>query len=137
VKLPVEVWQRNKAWSFKHNSTEEIESITIDPDHVLPDTNTANNTWTADKGLIEKDVILDGYLGTFSTKMAPLKITFSEKNGALNVLITNYPSFTVESTGKNSFESKQAGLKFEFNDSLNGFDMIIPEGQKIPFTRDK
>jgi hypothetical protein len=137
VKLPVEVWQRNKAWSFKHNSTEEIESITLDPDHVLPDTNTANNTWTADKGLVEKDVILDGYLGTFSTKMAPLKITFSEKNGALNVLITKYPSFTVEPTGKNSFESKQAGLKFEFNDSLNGFDMIVPEGQKIPFTRDK
>ncbi|MDP3680134.1 MAG: M1 family metallopeptidase [Flavobacterium sp.] len=137
VKLPVEVWQRNKAWSFKHNSTEEIESITLDPDHVLPDTNTANNSWTASKGLIEKDVILDGYLGTYSTKMAPLKITFSEKNGVLNVLITNYPSFTVESIGKNSFESKQAGLKFEFNDSLNGFDMLIPEGQKIPFTKDK
>ncbi len=137
VKLPVEVWQRNKAWSFKHNSTEEIESITLDPDHVLPDTNTANNSWTASKGLIEKDVILDGYLGTYSTKMAPLKITFSEKNGVLNVLITNYPSFTVEPTGKNSFESKQAGLKFEFNDSLNGFDMLIPEGQKIPFTKDK
>ncbi|MES2578328.1 MAG: M1 family metallopeptidase [Bacteroidota bacterium] len=137
VKLPVEVWQRNKAWSFKHNSTEEIESITLDPDHVLPDTNEGNNTWTASKGLIEKDVILDGYLGTFSTKMAPLKITFSEKNGVLNVLITNYPSFTVEPSGKNSFESKQAGLKFEFNDSLNGFDMLIPEGQKIPFTKDK
>ena len=137
VKLPVEVWQRNKAWSFKHNSTEEIESITLDPDHVFPDTNSANNTWTADKGLIEKDIILDGYLGTFSTKMAPVKITFSEKNGALNVLITNYPSFTVEPTGKNSFESKQAGLKFEFNDNLDGFEMLIPDGQKIAFNRDK
>ncbi len=137
VKLPVEVWQKNKTWSFKHNSTEEIESVTLDPDHVLPDTNTGNNSWTADKGLIEKDVILDGYLGTFSTKMAPIKITFSEKNGALNVLITNYPSFTVEPIGKNSFESKLAGLKFEFNGSLNGFDMTIPEGQKIPFTKDK
>lgn len=137
VKLPVEVWQKNKAWSFKHNSTEEIESITLDPDHVLPDSNSANNTWTATKGLIEKDVILDGYLGVYSTKMAPLKITFTEKNGALNVLITNYPSFLVEPIGKNTFESKQAGLKFEFNDSLNGFDMTVPEGQKIPFTRDK
>ncbi|MFV8271140.1 M1 family metallopeptidase [Flavobacterium sp. GT2N3] len=137
VKLPVVVWQKNKAWSFKHNSTEEIESITLDPDHVLPDSNEGNNTWTASKGLIEKDVILDGYLGTYSTKMAPLKITFSEKNGALNVLITNYPSFTVEPTGKNSFESKQAGLKFQFDDNLNGFDMTVPEGQKIPFTKDK
>ncbi|OUD35454.1 M1 family metallopeptidase [Flavobacterium sp. FPG59] len=137
VQLPVEVWQKNKSWSFKHNSTEEIESITLDPDHAFPDSNTANNVWTADKGLLEKDVILDGYLGTFSTQMAPLKITFSEKNGALNALITNYPSFSVENIGKNAFESKQAGLKFEFNESLNGFDMTVPGGQKIPFTRDK
>ena len=27
VKLPVEIWQRNKDWSFKHNSTEEIENM--------------------------------------------------------------------------------------------------------------
>lgn len=137
VQLPVEVWQKNKSWSFKHNSTEEIESITLDPDHALPDSNTANNVWTADKGLLEKDVILDGYLGTYSTQMAPLKIIFSEKNGALSAMITNYPSFSVENIGKNTFESKQAGLKFEFNESLNGFDMTVPGGQKIPFTRDK
>ncbi|SHL74631.1 M1 family metallopeptidase [Flavobacterium xanthum] len=137
VTLPVEVWQKNKAWSFKHNSTEEIESITLDPDHVLPDSNTTNNIWTSGKGLIEKDIILDGYLGVYSTKMAPLKITFSEKNGVLNVLITNYPSFSVEPIGKNTFESKLAGLKFEFNDSLNGFEMLTPDGQKIPFTKDK
>ncbi|CAH0335633.1 hypothetical protein FVB9288_01281 [Flavobacterium sp. CECT 9288] len=137
VQLPVEVWQKNKSWSFKHNSTEEIESITLDPDHAFPDSNTANNVWTADKGLLEKDVILDGYLGTYSTQMAPLKIIFSEKNGALSAMITNYPSFSVENIGKNTFESKQAGLKFEFNESLNGFDMTVPGGQKIPFTRDK
>jgi hypothetical protein len=41
--------------------------------------------------------------------MAPIKITLSEKNGALNVLITGYPSFSAE-VGKNKFESKQAGL---------------------------
>jgi hypothetical protein len=34
---------KKKVWSFKHNSTEEITSITLDPDHVLPDSNTANN----------------------------------------------------------------------------------------------
>ena len=68
VKLPVEIWQRNTDWSFKHNSTEEIESITIDPDHVLPDSNDSNNIWTAAKGIIEKDIVLDGYLGTYSNK---------------------------------------------------------------------
>jgi hypothetical protein len=31
----------------------------------FPDSNEANNVWTA-KGVIEKDLILDGYLGTYS-----------------------------------------------------------------------
>ncbi|WP_188050472.1 M1 family metallopeptidase [Flavobacterium sp. GP15] len=136
INLPVEIWQKNKSWSFKHESTEEIESIVIDPDHILPDSNVTNNTWTADKGLVEKDIILDGYLGVYSTKMSPLKITFSEKNGALKALITDYPAFTVQPTGKNSFESKQAGLKFEFNENLKGFNMITSDGQKIEFTKD-
>ena len=136
INLPVEIWQKNKSWSFKHESTEEIESIVIDPDHILPDSNVTNNTWTADKGLVEKDIILDGYLGVYSTKMSPLKITFSEKNGALKALITDYPAFTVQPTGKNNFESKQAGLKFEFNENLKGFNMITSDGQKIEFTKD-
>jgi hypothetical protein len=47
--------------------------ITLDPDHVLPDSNTANNV-EDDKGTIEKkDVILDGYLGTFSKLWSKLK----------------------------------------------------------------
>lgn len=45
ILLPVEIWQRNIDWTFKYNSTEEIESVTIDPDHVFPDSNESNNTW--------------------------------------------------------------------------------------------
>jgi len=138
VNLPVEIWQRNKDWSFKHNSTEEIESITLDPDHVFPDHNTTNNIWTAGKGKIEKDIILDGYLGSYSTKNAPLKIDLTEKNSALNVAITNFPKFTVEPVaGENdTFISKRAGLKFKFNEAKTGFDMTILEnGQVISFTK--
>ncbi|NRS88831.1 hypothetical protein HNQ02_001749 [Flavobacterium sp. 7E] len=137
VQLPVEIWQRNTSWSFKHDSTEEIESITLDPEHVLPDNNEANNVWSSGTGVIEKDIILDGYLGTYSNTKAPIKITFSEKNSVLNVTITDYPEFSVEPVGKDLFESKRAGLKFQFNEDKNGFDMIISESQKIPFTKDK
>ena len=49
IKLPVDIWQKNVDWSFKYNSTEEIESIIIDPDHVFPDCNENNNTWKASK----------------------------------------------------------------------------------------
>ena len=138
VNLPVEIWQRNKDWSFKHNSTEEIESITLDPDHVFPDYNDSNNVWTLGKGKVEKDIILDGYLGTYSTKNAPLKIDFTEKNSVLNVEITDFPKFTVEPVKgeKETFVSNRAGLKFKFNEAKTGFDMtILGNGQVIPFTK--
>ncbi|MDP9081146.1 MAG: M1 family metallopeptidase [Bacteroidota bacterium] len=46
VKLPVEIWERNNSWKFKYPSTEAIQSVTYDPDKVLPDFNEANNVWT-------------------------------------------------------------------------------------------
>jgi hypothetical protein len=46
VKFPVEIWERNVSWTFKYPSTEEIESITYDPDKSLPDFNPTNNVWT-------------------------------------------------------------------------------------------
>ncbi|OXE99143.1 hypothetical protein BC749_102633 [Flavobacterium araucananum] len=138
INLPVEVWQRNNVWTFKHDSTEEIESITLDPEHLFPDNNEANNVWTAAKGKIEKDIILDGYLGSYSTTRAPLKIDFTEKNGTLNVEITNFPKFTVVpvENEKDTFQSTSAGLKFKFNEAKSGFDMIIlGNGETIPFTK--
>lgn len=137
INLPVEVWQRNTSWSFKHESTEEVDSIALDPQHVLPDNNPDNNIWSSATGEVEKDIILDGYLGTYSNSRAPIKIIFSEKNSVLNVAITDYPDFTVEPIGKDLFESKRAGLQFQFNDNKDGFDMIISADQKIPFTKDK
>ncbi|MFV5689796.1 M1 family metallopeptidase [Flavobacterium sp. ZT3R25] len=136
VKLPVEVWQKNVEWSFKHNSTEEIESITIDPDHVLPDSNDSNNSWTSANGMIDVDIVLDEYLGTYSNKNSPTKIVFTEKNSVLNVAITDYPKFTVERIAKDTFESKQAGLKFQFNESKNSLEMILSDGRKIPFRKE-
>ncbi len=49
VKLPVEIWERNSSWTFKYPSTEEIQSVTYDPDKVLPDFNPDNNVWTKPK----------------------------------------------------------------------------------------
>ena len=48
VNLPVEIWQRGSEWTFKYNSTSMIDSVSIDPDNILPDVNTDNNTWTSD-----------------------------------------------------------------------------------------
>lgn len=47
VKVPVDVWMKNTSWLVRYPTTEEIESVTLDPNKVLPDSNPDNNTWTA------------------------------------------------------------------------------------------
>ena len=110
VKLPVEIWQKNSDWSFKNDSTEEIESITLDPDHVFPDVNSSNNVWSADKGELEKDVILDNYFGNFSSTMIPIKINFTEEEGKLVANATGQPKLSLDIAGKDKFTFDQAGL---------------------------
>lgn len=46
-KLPVEVWERNRVWTFKLNSTEKLTSVRLDPRNVYPDINPENNSWKA------------------------------------------------------------------------------------------
>jgi hypothetical protein len=45
VELPVEIWERNTSFIYRHPSSVEIESVTYDPDKVLPDFNPENNVW--------------------------------------------------------------------------------------------
>ncbi len=45
VKIPVEIWQNGDKWIEKLNTTEKLKSVTIDPEHIFPDTNYDNNTW--------------------------------------------------------------------------------------------
>ncbi|GIZ08197.1 M1 family metallopeptidase [Flavobacterium sp. UMI-01] len=136
VQLPVEVWQKNNQWSFKVHTTQEIDSVILDPEHVFPDYNESNNIWSAATGTLEEDLILDPYLGTYSNAKAPIKIVMTEQSNALQVEITGYPKFALTYVEKDVFESKSAGLKFKFNEKRTGFDMIMNNGQVIPFTKD-
>lgn len=45
LKVPVDVWMRNSSWTVRFPTTEEVVSVTIDPDHELPEVNAENNTW--------------------------------------------------------------------------------------------
>jgi hypothetical protein len=45
VKLPVDIWERGGSWTFKYSSTSKLTSVELDPDHLLPDENRANNVW--------------------------------------------------------------------------------------------
>jgi hypothetical protein len=45
--FPVEIWQRGGEWKFYYPSKRKIESVTIDPDKMLPDSDESNNVWKA------------------------------------------------------------------------------------------
>jgi len=46
VKLPAEIWQRGGTWTFAYKSSSKIAYAIIDPDHVLPDINPENNSFS-------------------------------------------------------------------------------------------
>ena len=45
LKLPVDVWMRNNSWVVPYSTDEELIGIELDPDKVLPDINSKNNSW--------------------------------------------------------------------------------------------
>ncbi|HEX8563437.1 MAG TPA: M1 family metallopeptidase [Flavobacterium sp.] len=136
VKLPVEIWQRNVSWTFKQPSTEEIASIQLDPEHVFPDQNPANNTWTAGTGTLEKDVILDPYLGTFGSSSIPLKVTFVEENGQLMATATGQQSFPLTPAGTDKFIFEAGGITVQFSASKNEFTLSQGD-MSFKFNREK
>jgi len=47
ISVPVETWLQGDTRTLHVPATQPLASVTIDPDHVLPDANRSNNTWTA------------------------------------------------------------------------------------------
>jgi hypothetical protein len=45
VPLPVETWFQHTTYTLSVPVTTSITSVTLDPDHVLPDANRQNNVW--------------------------------------------------------------------------------------------
>lgn len=136
VKLPVEIWQRNIDWKFKLDTKEEIESITIDPDHVFPDVNPANNVWENGKGELEKEPSLTAYVGKFSSKQIPVKISFVDKEGVLMGIPEDSQEqpLAFDFVSKDKFKSEQAGVEVQFNDSKSEFTITMG-GQSFLFSR--
>ncbi|WP_199118170.1 M1 family metallopeptidase [Pedobacter sp. ASV28] len=47
IKVPVDVWMKNTSWLVRYPTTEEVIEVVLDPEQVLPDSNTSNNRWSA------------------------------------------------------------------------------------------
>jgi D-alanyl-D-alanine carboxypeptidase len=74
--------------------------------------------------LTEKD--LDQYLGVYSGKNFPLKITISRSDHNLIGQATGQPSFTLDATAKHIFNFDQAGLVLQFNPDTK--EMTLKQG---------
>lgn len=135
MQLPVEIWMRNNSWTFKADVNEELESIRLDPNQKLPDHNPANNTWTAGKDPLEADVILDPYLGTFSSKNFPIKIIFEEEDGILKATAVGQGTLPLEPDGKDRFKHQAYGIVIQFNEAKTEAKLI--QGGEIVLTREK
>ncbi len=134
VNLPVEIWQRNSSWTFKTQTTEDIKSIVLDPENVFPDSNSDNNTWSASKNGAEKTIILDTYLGTFSSEKIPIKITAIDEDDTLTFVSEGQPNLSLDNEGNDRFSMKAAGVTIQYNTTKTGFLLEIG-GQKFDFTK--
>ncbi|SFT08350.1 Aminopeptidase N [Zhouia amylolytica] len=43
--MPVEIWHRGDTWNYFYKTDHEIKSIQIDPERLIPDINSANDSW--------------------------------------------------------------------------------------------
>ncbi len=72
------------------------------------------------------DEDLEKYLGVYSSKQLPLKMTITKVNNQLFGQGTGQPSFPLEAVDKDKFEFKQAGVVLEFNP--NNKTMVLKQG---------
>jgi hypothetical protein len=72
------------------------------------------------------DEDLGKYLGVYSSKQLPMKMTITKANNQLFGQATGQSSFPLEATGKDKFEFKQAGVVLEFNPTDK--TMILRQG---------
>ena len=134
--LPVEIWERNNEWTFKVDTNEELDSITLDPDNTLPDSNSENNVWTNAKNGITKTESLASYLGAFSSAKLPIKITFTEEDESLVINSPGQPETPLDNKGSGKFTMAQAGLTIQFNETKDALTLSIG-AQSFDFTKDK
>jgi len=136
VKLPAEIWQRNTSWTFKYPSSEEIESVVSDPDHVFPDHNSSNNTWKTSQTSAAQDakVNYEQYVGKYTSTSVPIEIAIKLENGNLIAEPTGQPAFTLSTNGQHKFTIEEAGVDLEFNPE-KGELSINQGGNVLVFTK--
>ncbi len=132
--LPVDIWKRNTEWSFKAETTKEIESVIIDANGDFPDVNVSNNTFKMNSGGTEK-VNLNDYSGVFSNKQIPVKFNLKVENANLMLEVQGQQALPLSYEGSGIFSFEMAGIELKFAKDKKSFD-FSQGGQNFMFTKD-
>ena len=78
---------------------------------------------------------LDKYLGVYTTKQMPLKITVTKNKNTLIIQVTGQQAFVVQATEKDKFTLDQVGAKFKFNPAEETM-ILFQFGGQIKFIKE-
>ena len=78
---------------------------------------------------------LDQYLGVYSSKQMPIKITITKRDTVLSAQATGQSAFPLEATEKDVFTFDAASIQLRFNPIKN--ELIMKQGQEFLFTKEK
>lgn len=131
IKLPVDIWRRNKDWSFKADTQKEISSVAIDPEGNYPDINPSNNVWSAEASQMK----LSDYEGVFSSKEVPIKMTMKAKEGALTFQATGQKAYALYYKGNNTFAFDLADIVIVYAKDKKSF-VMTQAGKDYTFTKE-
>jgi Peptidase family M1 domain len=131
------IWEKNQQNATVNIATKKkITFIKLDGG-IFMDANNKDNTWGTNKALAElTSADLDKYVGTYSSKQIPIKITFTKEGNELQAEGEGQPKFTMKFKQKHTFIFEEAGIEVKFDANKN--EMTLKQGGgEFLFTKEK
>lgn len=132
------IWEKNlQATTININTKKKITYLNLDGDLYM-DANNKDNSWGTKK--LDTNAIkttdLDKYLGVYSSKQIPLKITFTKEGTDLFAEATGQDKFPLTAGIKDTFTFAPAGIELVFDITKN--EMTLKQGAVVfVFTKEK
>ncbi len=132
------IWEKNQqATTININTKKKITYLKLDGDLYM-DANDKDNSWGTKKEdpNAVKSTDLDKYLGVYSTKQIPIKITFTKEGTDLFAEATGQEKFPLTAGAKDTFTFAEAGIELVFDITKN--EMTLKQGGGVyVFTKEK
>ena len=132
------IWEKNQqATTININTKKKITYLNLDGDLYM-DANNKDNSWGTKK--VDPNALkttdLDKYLGVYSTKQIPIKITITKEGTDLFAEATGQEKFPLTTGAKDTFTFAPAGIELVFDSTKN--EMTLKQGGGVfVFTKDK